>query len=104
MFESNVLQVAMSGAGIVGRRSFLQGVGLGAAGLLGLSFTDLMAVQAEELRKRQMACIVLWMGGGPSQLDTFDPKPGTDTGGDARAIARACRASRSRTTSRGSPR
>ena len=24
----------------------------------------------------------LWMGGGPSQLDTFDPKPGTEGGGD----------------------
>ena len=72
---------------IVGRRSFLRGIGLGAAGLVGLSFTDLMAVQAEELRKRQMACILLWMGGGPSQLDTWDPKPGTDNGGDTQAIA-----------------
>ena len=33
-----------------------------------------------------MACILLWMGGGPSQLDTFDPKPGTDTGGETKAI------------------
>src|SRR5258708_10710870 len=48
-----------------------------------------MAVQADELRKRQMACILLWMGGGPSQLDTFDPKPGTDTGGETKAIATA---------------
>ena len=87
MFESNVLQVAMSGRGVVGRRSFLRGIGLGAAGLVGLSFTDLMAVRAEELRKRRMACIVLWMGGGPSQLDTWDPKPGTETGGDTQAIA-----------------
>ena len=52
-----------------------------------MSFTDLMAVQADELRKRQMACILLWLSGGPSQLDTWDPKPGTETGGDARAIA-----------------
>src|SRR5258708_21589423 len=26
-------------------------------------------------------CILLWMNGGPSHLDTFDPKPGTSTGG-----------------------
>ena len=89
MFESSILKVAVNGQGVVGRRSFLRGIGLGAAGLAGLSFTDLMAVQADELRKRQMACILLWMGGGPSQLDTWDPKPRTETGGETRAIATA---------------
>ena len=34
-------------------------------------------------------CLVLWMGGGPSQLDTFDPKPGTATGGEFQAIRTA---------------
>ena len=87
MFESSVLDLTVGRHGVIGRRSFLRGIGLGAAGLAGLSFTDIMAVQAEELRKRQMACILLWMGGGPSQLDTWDPKPGTDTGGDTKAIA-----------------
>ena len=89
MFESSVLRVAMDRRGVTGRRSFLRGITLGAAGLAGLSFTDLMAVQADELRKRQMACILLWMSGGPSQLDTWDPKPGAETGGDARAISTA---------------
>ena len=83
MFVSSDLKVAMSGRGVVSRRSVLRGIGLGAASL---SFTDLMAVHAEDLRKRQMACILLWMGGGPSHLDTFDPKPGTDVGGDTKAI------------------
>jgi len=87
MFESSLLKVAVNGQGVVARRSFLKGIGLGAAGLAGLSFTDLMAVHADELRKRQMACILLWMGGGPSQLDTWDPKPNTETGGETRAIA-----------------
>ena len=32
------------------------------------------------------ACILLWMNGGPSHLDTFDPKPGTKTGGEFKAI------------------
>ena len=31
--------------------------------------------------------IVLYLGGGPSQLDTFDPKPGTANGGPFRGIA-----------------
>ena len=80
------LNVAMNRQGVIGRRGFLRSVGLGAMGLATVSFTDLMALQADELRKRQMACILLWMGGGPSQLDTFDPKPGTANGGDVKAI------------------
>jgi hypothetical protein len=36
-----------------------------------------------------MACILLWMGGGPSQLETFDPKPGTPNGGETKAIETA---------------
>src|SRR5277367_3077574 len=89
MFESSILKVAVNGQGVVGRRSFLRGIGLGAAGLAGLSFTDLMAVHADELRKKEMSCILLWMGGGPSQLDTWDPKPNTETGGETKAIATA---------------
>jgi hypothetical protein len=86
MFAKSILKVAMSGSGVIGRRGFLRGIGLGAAGLSAVSFTDLMALQAEELRKRHMACILLWMAGGPSQMETFDPKPGTTNGGDTRAI------------------
>lgn len=35
---------------------------------------------------RRRSCIVLWMDGGPSQLDTFDPKPGHANGGPYKAI------------------
>jgi hypothetical protein len=31
-------------------------------------------------------CLVLWMEGGPSQIDTFDPKPGTENGGPTKSI------------------
>jgi hypothetical protein len=89
LFEKTIVKVAMDGQGVLGRRGFLRGIALGAAGLSSVSFTDLMALQAEELRKRQMACILLWMGGGPSQLETFDPKPGTDHGGPTQAIETA---------------
>ena len=41
------------------------------------------------MRKNRMACILLWMAGGPSQLETFDPKPGTEHGGETKAIATA---------------
>ncbi len=33
------------------------------------------------------SCILLWMSGGPSQLDTFDPKPDHDNGGPLETIA-----------------
>jgi hypothetical protein len=41
------------------------------------------------VRRRPTArnCIYLYMGGGMSHIDTFDPKPGTETGGPTKAIA-----------------
>lgn len=86
MFEKTIVNVRMNAQGVLTRRGFLQGIGLGAAGLAAASFTDLMALQAEELRKRQMACILLWMAGGPSQMETFDPKPGHTNGGGLKPI------------------
>ena len=37
--------------------------------------------QAATMQSNATSCILLWMGGGPSQLDTWDPKPGRPTGG-----------------------
>ena len=51
-----------------------------------LSFRDLLSVQADELRRQGRSMILLWMSGGPSQLETFDPKPGTENGGPTQAI------------------
>jgi hypothetical protein len=92
--ERAFLEVGMNGAGVVRRREFLRTIGLGAAGvaasaLAPFSFPELLALQAEELRKREMACILLWMAGGPSQFETFDPKPGTENGGSTKAIETA---------------
>ena len=73
----------------VSRRSFLHNVSAGAAvagGMGALNFRDLMTVQAAELRKQGMSMILLWMSGGPSQLETFDPKPKTENGGPTEAI------------------
>jgi hypothetical protein len=42
---------------------------------------------AEEVRREQKHCILLWMNGGVSQFETFDMKPGRPTGGVFRPIA-----------------
>ena len=57
----------------VNRRDFLRvgGVGLGS---IGLSLTDLHASPANQGR-RDRAVILLLLVGGPSQLETWDPKP-----------------------------
>lgn len=41
---------------------------------------------AKELQQSGKRCILLWLAGGASQLETFDPKPGRPTGGPYRAI------------------
>jgi hypothetical protein len=85
----SITHVRTNGDGVASRRSFLQSVAYGTAGLGLLGWRDLVALQAEELRQRGLSCILLWMSGGPSQFETFDPKPGTPTGGPTKAIATA---------------
>ncbi len=68
------------------RRSFLA-ASAAAAGVF--NFRDAMTLHADELRKQGRSLIVLWMQGGPSQFETFDPKPGTENGGPTEAIATA---------------
>ncbi len=46
-----------------------------------------MSLQAAELRKQGKSMILLWMGGGPSQFETFDPKPNHANGGETKAIS-----------------
>jgi hypothetical protein len=71
---------------VVSRRGFLRGVAGGGAALAGLSLGERLGLHAAELRKQGRACILLWMAGGPSQFETFDPKPGAETQGPTRAI------------------
>jgi hypothetical protein len=69
--------------GAVSRRGFLRSLAAGAAGL---TLFDRLTLHADELRRQGRACILLWMAGGPSQFETFDPKPGAETQGPTRAI------------------
>lgn len=45
-----------------------------------------LAAAAQKHPERKRSCILLWMPGGPSQLDTWDPKPGHANGGPFKAI------------------
>ncbi|HEV3115797.1 MAG TPA: DUF1501 domain-containing protein [Gemmataceae bacterium] len=83
------VNVAMGPDGALNRRGFLRRIRNGAAGLAGLSVLDRLTVHADELKKQQKACILLWMAGGPSQFETFDPKPGAETQGPTRVVATA---------------
>src|SRR5262245_62825488 len=56
-----------------------------AAVMTGLNILSMPALAAE-LKKQQKRCILLWLAGGSSQLETWDPKPGAATGGPFRAI------------------
>ncbi|HUG20810.1 MAG TPA: DUF1501 domain-containing protein, partial [Planctomycetaceae bacterium] len=70
----------------IARRSFLHTVSAGALAAGTLSFREVMSLQADELRKQGKRMILLWMQGGPSQMESFDPKPGTDNGGPTTEI------------------
>jgi hypothetical protein len=68
------------------RRAFLKGALVTAGGLAvpnwgGLFNSHSIAAEAAKQGKR---CILLWMNGGASQIDTFDMKPGRTTGGPFR--------------------
>jgi hypothetical protein len=58
----------------MGRRDFLQ-VGLG--GMAGLGFSDLLRAREANQNKtaKPMNCILVWLDGGPSHYESFDPKP-----------------------------
>ncbi|MDA7671163.1 DUF1501 domain-containing protein, partial [Akkermansiaceae bacterium] len=68
------------------RRKFLQGLSAGA--ISSMSFAGLFGAPAfaEIAKKKQKHCILLWLCGGPSQFETWDPKPGTTTGGPFKSI------------------
>ena len=69
------------------RRGFIK---VGVGGLFSLMMTQWLDPRAASAQgappPKAKACILLWMNGGPSHLETFDPKPGAASGGPTRAI------------------
>src|SRR5262245_66496453 len=80
--------------GDLSRRELLR---LSAAGVAGASLSGWLGVLADRAARaaavpgRRKACVLLWMDGGPSHLDTFDPKPDApaEVRGEFEAIATA---------------
>ncbi len=76
----------------VSRRDFIQ-VGLG--GVLGLGLCDLLRLKANAAQPpaarsgKNVNCILIWLDGGPSHYETFDPKPDapSDIRGEFKAIS-----------------
>lgn len=61
-----------------------------ACSVLGVSASGwLPQLAAAASGKTKRSCILLWMSGGPSQMETLDPKPGHDNGGPTKAISTA---------------
>ena len=69
------------------RRHFLRAGAVSTAVSMSGWMSRLAAAAEGSAKKPKRACILLWMNGGPSQMDTWDPKPGHANGGPVKAIA-----------------
>ena len=70
---------------LISRRRFLGTATAGLGMASGFSGMVQPAVSAE-LQRKERQVLLVWLAGGASQLETWDPKPGTDTGGPFRSI------------------
>jgi uncharacterized protein DUF1501 len=74
----------------INRRDFIR---VGTLGFVGLSLPDLFCLQAAAAdggaSARAKSVVLLWMDGGPAQLDTWDPKPNapSDVRGEFKPLA-----------------
>ena len=67
------------------RRQMLGALGGAAAGTLGMG-SLLQPAIAEQVRAKQKQVLFIWLDGGISQLESWDPKPNTEFGGPFRSI------------------
>ena len=72
------------------RRDWLRLSALGALGAPASCWLETLAARAADDvaggRPKHQSCILLFMTGGPSHIDTFDPKPENDTSGFSKPI------------------
>jgi hypothetical protein len=82
----HITNVATRQGRVIRRRDFLRQLSVAGLAAGAMSWTETIAASSEQLRSRGMACILLWMSGGPSQFETFSPKPNHPNGGETKAI------------------
>ena len=68
------------------RRHFMGHLAAGAATLPALDFISHVKANAADLKRRQKACILMWMSGGPPSIDIWDLKPDSKNGGEFKPI------------------
>jgi hypothetical protein len=89
MLNNNLLHVRLDRNGQVTRRQLLQLASGGFAALSGAGILRSLGINAAELKRSGRSCIMAFLSGAPSQLETWDPKPGTTNGGPTKTIATA---------------
>lgn len=72
---------------MINRRQWLQGVALGSGGVVSSSWLPAIAAATSDSPTQSRHCVLLWMSGGPSQMDTFDMKPKHGNGGTFREVS-----------------
>src|SRR5579871_6412119 len=68
------------------RRHFVQHLAMSTMTIPGIQFVNSLQAHASEVRKKQKACILMWMGGGPPTIDIWDLKPGSANAGSFKPI------------------
>ena len=68
------------------RRHFMTHLVASGAAIPALNFLSHVKANASDLRKKQKACILMWMSGGPPTIDIWDLKPESKNGGEFKPI------------------
>ncbi len=90
MCEQHSDRVACESYRRLSRRGFVaaSGLSLGLAANPWTALAETLHVNGEKKVESQVqSVIIVWLQGGPSQLETFDPHPGTMIGGDVKGVA-----------------
>lgn len=84
--NNNLLHVNLNRHGDVTRRQLLRLTGGGFASLGGLGLLRSIGLNAEDLKREGRSCIMVFLTGAPSQMETWDPKSGQANGGQTKSI------------------
>ncbi len=79
----NSQHLRLSRRGLLKSSAAVAATGFGSSWLA----SHIQAAMQSTVRESPKKCILLWMSGGPSQMETFDPKPNHENGGPTKSIA-----------------